>query len=157
MPHQRMSVWKMRMVAEQEGTWKIFVYLSCWYLYIHRSRISPSVQEEKEERYLFWYFLNTSVRMYQAWVVMFQKCPEKKKTPSLRPTQAPWPFAWKYSKYFWKKRQSHVNIRSSTCPRSSWVHSPSSMLSTKSWPSYQIKFRIKQRFTTRPSKLCMTQ
>ena len=34
-----------------------------------------------------------SVHMYQAWVVMFQKCPEKKKTPSLRPTQAPWPFA----------------------------------------------------------------
>ena len=75
---------------------------------IHRSRNLPSVQEEKEERYLFWYFLNTSVHMYQAWVVMFQKCPEKKKTPSLRPTQAPWPFAWKYSKYFWKKRQSQI-------------------------------------------------
>ena len=32
-----------------------------------------------------------------------------------------------------------VNIRSSTCPRPSWVHSPSSMLSTKSWPSCQMK------------------
>ena len=57
--------------------------------------------QKKEEKYLFFYFLNISVHMYQAWVVMFQKCPEKKKTPSLRPTQAPWPFAWKYSKYFW--------------------------------------------------------
>ena len=106
---------------------------------IHRSRNLPSVQEEKEEGYLFWYFLNISVRIYQAWVVMFQKCPEKKKTPSLRPTQAPWPFAWKYSKYFWKKLHNFYNIRLSTCPRPSCFHSPSSMFSTKSWPSCQMK------------------
>ena len=39
-----------------------FIFL--FHIYnIHRSRISPSVQKEKEERFLFWYFLNISVRI----------------------------------------------------------------------------------------------
>ena len=46
---------------------------------------------------------------YQACVEMFQKCPERKKRPSFRPTQDPCPVAWgreqiqtaQNSRYFW--------------------------------------------------------
>ena len=127
----------MRMVAGEERTWKIFVYLFLLLFVISKGQgIYHKTQCTRGERKKYMCpriltFLKY-IGIYQAWVVMFQKCPEKKKTPSLRPTQAPWPFAWKYSKYFWKKLHNFYNIRLSTCPRPSCFHSPSSMFSTKS-------------------------
>ena len=108
---------------------------------IHRSRNLPSVQE-KERR-------NISVLMFLKYISTclpglgcdVPKMSREKEDPVPQTNTGSLAVCLKTFKIFLEKSNLHnfVNIRFSTCPRPSWVHSPSSLLSTKSWPSCQMK------------------
>ena len=120
-----------------------FIFLLHFYN-IHRSRISPSVQE-KERR-------NISVLIFLKYISTYlpglgcdvPKMSREKEDPVPQTNTGSLAVCLKIFKISLEKEAKSnlhnlVNIRSSTCPRSSWVHSPSSMLSTKSRPSCQMK------------------
>ena len=74
---------------------------------------------------------------------MFQKCPERKKIPSAKPTQAPCPLAWGDTKLK-ILRQLRAKTKTLKCPKS--VKKSNFTWKQKNWENWLNCFQLKQDY-----------